>query len=297
MKQNILIIIVCSLLLVACGGATGNVVAEKSLEIKGSDTLLQLVASQAEAFGEQNPELRISVTGGGSGTGIASLLNGEVKVADSSRRIKDEELLLGEQKGLSIKEFIIARDMLSVIVHVENPVRELTIEDVSAIYRGEIRNWNELGGPDAPISLYGRQSTSGTYVFFMEEVVQGEYSPNMRNMEGNQAILEAARQDRNAIGYVGLGYLVDQEGNVAEGVGVVAVGKGDGQFYSPLAEDLSHYPISRPLYQYVTTLDEPIGSFIRFELSETGQQVVERSGFARATAADRTANAAAGIES
>lgn len=275
---------------------TGEVVKNiEDIEIKGSDTLLQLVSNLAEAYSEVNPTARISVTGGGSGGGIAALINGEIDVADSSRPIKEKELKQAEERGIKPWEFIIARDMLSIIVNEDNPISKLTVEQVSRIYKGEITNWKEVGGKDQKITLYGRQSTSGTYVFFMKEIVKGDYSPRMRNMEGNQAILDAVKQDQTGIGYVGIGYIVDEKGNPVSGIKIIKIAKNKDSIYvSPLEESKhSEYPLSRPLFQYLAkkpVKDSAIYNFLIFELSSRGQQIVKESGFVTITAEDRKHN-------
>ena len=275
---------------------TGEVIKNiEDIEIKGSDTLLQLVSNSAEAYSEVNPTARISVTGGGSGGGIAALINGEIDIADASRPIKEKELKQAEERGIKPWEFIIARDMLSVTVNENNPISKLTVEQVSSIYKGEITNWKEVGGKDQKITLYGRQSTSGTYVFFMEEIVKGDYSAKMRNMEGNQAILDAVKQDQTGIGYVGIGYIVDEKGNQVSGIKIIKIAKDEDSVYvSPLEESKhSEYPISRPLFQYLAkkpVKDSPIYNFLIFELSNEGQQIVKKSGFVPITADDMKYN-------
>ncbi|PIN90547.1 phosphate-binding protein [Candidatus Pacearchaeota archaeon CG10_big_fil_rev_8_21_14_0_10_32_14] len=286
------------------GDVTGNIISENKdlkvsdqnnkIEIKGSDTIVQLVSNLAEDFSKNNPDTKISVTGGGSGTGIAALLNGEIDLADSSRSIEQKELDLAREKSLDVKEVIIARDMLSVIVNKDNKVDRLTIEELSKIYKGEIKNWNEVGGKDQKITLYGRQSTSGTYTFFLEHVVKGEYSENMRNLEGNQAIFEAVKQDKGGMGYIGIGYLKEglkNENNKIKAVDVSYDGK---DYFSPLDESkINDYPISRGLFQY--TKMKPVKGtelydFIQFELSEQGQKIVEDSGFVKIANSDKQKN-------
>ncbi len=283
---------------------TGNVVDENkelkisddsdSIEIKGSDTIVQLVSNLAEEFSKNNKELKISVTGGGSGTGIAALLNGEIDIADSSRSIEKKELDLAKEKGLDVKEIIIARDMLSVIVHEDNKVEKLGMEELSRIYQGKIKNWNEVGGQNEKITLYGRQSTSGTYSFFLEHVVKGEYDPSMRNMEGNQAIYEAIKQDKGGIGYIGVGYLKDGLKDKDSQIKVVYVSKDGLNYYTPLDESkIELYPISRGLFQYTQERPEKettIYEFIMFELSDEGQKIVEDSGFVRISDSDKEKN-------
>lgn len=281
---------------------TGGVVREtvtvrESVEVKGSDTMVQLASTLAEKYSQQDTKARISVTGGGSGTGIAALINGEADIADSSRAMKEKELAQAKERGITPYEFIIARDMLSVVVHESNPVSELTMQQISSIFKGEIKNWKEVGGKNQPITLYGRQSTSGTYVFFMEDVVKGDYSPKMRNLEGSQAIVEAVKQDESSIGYDGLGYVVDEDGEIIKGLKAIRVARDENSAYlSPLdSASQGKYPISRSLYQYFARKPEPGSSlynFLKFELSEEGQEIVTKSGFLPLTQTEKKQNQA-----
>jgi phosphate transport system substrate-binding protein len=261
---------------------TGHVISEgKGIEIKGSDTMLQLVSNMAEEFSKSN-NLKISVTGGGSGTGIASLINKEIDIAISSRKIKAEEIALAKSKGLNPIELILGVDKIAVIVHKDNKLSKLTTEQISSIFKGKIDNWKEVGGEDEKITLYGRQSTSGTYLFFMEEIVKSEYSPDMRNLEGNKAILEAVKRDKTGIGYIGLGYLVDETGIQVEGINSISISNGK-EFISPLDESKREdYPIARKLYQYLSDKpkkDSEVYNFVNFELGEEGQKIVKNTGF------------------
>jgi phosphate transport system substrate-binding protein len=323
------VLLICTLMILAAvwgctsndtitGNAASAVKANKGtkeIQIKGSDTMLQLVSNQAEAFSKINQGIRMSVTGGGSGTGIASLINGDTDIADSSRKIKPEELQLASSKGKDIIEIIVARDMLTVIVNKDNALTKITMEDLAGIFKGDITNWKQVGGKDGPITLYGRQSTSGTYAFFMEDVVKGDYSPNMRNMEGNQAIIDAVSTDKSAIGYVGIGYLHDSEGKVYDGLTALKVAKNKDSVYLssldisaiktyPISRALYQYvskeslksktyPISRALYQYVSKeslKSEDISKFLMFELSNDGQSIVSNSGYIRIITDDIAAN-------
>lgn len=251
--------------------------------VKGSDTLLNLVQRLAEQFSAVVPDVTVSVTGGGSGVGINAIINGECDIADASREIKSKEVYTAREAGVNPVQIAIAIDGLSVIVNEGNPVSELTLEQIGAIYRGEIKNWSEVGGPSRKITLYGRQPSSGTFVFFRDVVVKGEYATAMRQMNGNSQIVEAVKSDETGIGYVGVGYLRD-----ATGVSAVAVRNEDGEFVSPLdAEQVNagKYPLTRPLLQY--TNGSPKGDarrFIEFELSGAGQQVVKEEGFFPVTA-------------
>ncbi len=271
---------------------TGNAVKNSdSLEIKGSDTLLQVVSNLAESYSNENKGIKLSVTGGGSGGGIASLINGEINIADASRKIKDEELANAEKNGMDVWEFIIARDMLSLIINKDNPIDKLTKDQLAKIYSGQITNWKELGGNDQKITLYGRQSTSGTYVFFMEHVIKGDYSPEMRNLEGNQAILDSVKQDKSGIGYVGVGYVADKQNEIR----IIKVAENENSEYiSPIDKSkIDKYSISRPLYQYTAKKPEKnseVFKFINFELSEEGEKIVENSGFDKLLPSDKEHN-------
>ena len=260
--------------------------------IKGSDTLLNLVQQLAEAYMKENPDAEISIVGGGSGVGIAALIDGNVDIANASRKIKPKELRKARKNGVEPVEFVIAIDALAIIVNPRNPVDKLTIEQLGAIYRGEIGNWKEVGGPDMRITLYGRQPVSGTFVFFRERVLKGDYSSRMRQMAGNAQIIEAVKRDKSGIGYVGLGYV-----KKTKGVKVISVGERRKdkplRYISPLVfltphkpgekrPDIKEYPLARPLFQY--TNGRPTGAvrdFIQFELSDKGQRIVERVGFIR----------------
>ncbi len=264
--------------------------------MKGSDTEVQLLSALAEAFSQQSSETtNISVAGGGSATGIASLLNGEIDIANSSRPMSPEERKQAQAKGMTIGEFILARDALSLVVHPDNPIRSLTLEQAGKLFDGTVKNWKEVGGPDAPVSLYGRQSTSGTFSFFRSAVVKGEYAPTMRNMESTQAIIDAITTDVNGIGYAGVGYVKNDDGSPREGIKIVPINTKDG-VVSPL--DVAQvksgkYPIARLIYQYLSRVpdnDSSVARFLRFEASEEGQTIVERTGFYRLSAQDQSLN-------
>ncbi|MFH1752823.1 MAG: PstS family phosphate ABC transporter substrate-binding protein, partial [Candidatus Omnitrophota bacterium] len=204
--------------------------AEEMLQIKGSDTLINLVQRLAEVYMERYPGKYIAVTGGGSGTGIAALINNKCDIANASRGMKSKEVAQALESGVEPKRVVIAMDGLSVIVSKQNPVTKLTVDELGKIFRGEITDWKDVGGPDMPITLYGRQSNSGTFVFFMEAVLKGDYSPAMRRMNGNSQIVEAVAQDKSGIGYVGVGYA-----KKATGITVVNVAARKGADYaSPL---------------------------------------------------------------
>lgn len=261
---------------------------DEAVVIKGSDTEVQMVSSLAEAFVASNSGADISVTGGGSGVGIAALINGEVPVANSSREMSEEEIALAKERDFEPQSVIVARDMLAVIVHPDNPLAALSLDEVGQIFRGETKDWKDVAGPAGKIQLYGRQSTSGTFAYFQTAVVKGEYSPQLRALDGSAGIVEAVAGDPNGIGYVGVGY-------VREGVRALALTTNDGDV-SPLDDEAyrsGKYPLSRPLFHYVRqfpSANSTLGRFLSFEVSEAGQAIVEREGFRRITQDDQQKN-------
>jgi phosphate transport system substrate-binding protein len=262
-----------------------SVKAQEMIQIKGSDTSVNLVQMLAETYMEKNPNTAIVVTGGGSGVGIAALINNQIQIADASRPFSEKEYVAAKENGVIPVEIAIGIDALSVIVNADNPVKSLSMRQIGAIYRGEITNWNEVGGPNQTISLYGRQPNSGTFVFFQEHVLgKKDYSPRMKQMNGNAQIVEGVKNDKAGVGYIGVGYVSTEEGKLYEGIQALDVAKDDkSTAISPLeAENVKSgkYPIARPLFQY--TNGKPTNAvleFVKFILSPDGQKVVEKMGF------------------
>lgn len=255
---------------------------EQVIENKGSDTLVNLALAWAEAYMSLHPDVRISVTGGGSGTGIAAMINGTVDIANASREMKAEEIAAAQANGISPKEFVVARDAIAIVVHPSNPVNGLTLQQLSDIYTGKITNWKEVGGEDRPIVLLSRESNSGTYVYFLEHVIRlGDpksdllFSPDTLLMPSSEGISAEVRQNPNAIGYDGLGY-------VTPDLKVLAIARNAaGPYVLPSIETVNDgsYPISRPLYMY--TAGEPTGvvkEYLEWILGE-GQTLVSELGF------------------
>lgn len=254
--------------------------------IGGSDSEVNVVTRLAEEFMNDNPHISIAVTGGGSGVGISSLIDGDIDIANSSRPMKDSELEDHKVKrGVEVYAVRFAVDGVAVVVNENNPVTELTVEQIGAIYRGDITNWSEVGGEDHPITLNGRQSTSGTYVFFMELVVQADYSPQMRNLPGTSDIVESIAGDIGGIGYAAIGY-ANRDGVKALSVSADA----NSPYYNPtILENVTSgdYPLTRPLYQYVTGKPEgALLEFLLYEVSADGQAIVLEEGFYPITSAD-----------
>ncbi len=253
--------------------------AANVLQVKGSDTLINMVQKLAEEYMKANPDKLVSVTGGGSGTGIAALINKKCDIANASRLMKGKEIELATSRQASPVRIVLALDSLSIIVNPGNGIESLTVDQVGKIYKGEIKNWKEVGGNDMPISLYGRQSNSGTYDFMIEDVMKGDYSPSMKQMNGNAQIVEGIKADPSAVGYVGVGYARN-----AQGIKVLKIAnKAGATAYSPLDTanvKNGNYPITRPLNQYVEgSLTGAAKDFVAFELSAEGQRIVEEEGF------------------
>jgi len=258
--------------------------ASDMIQVKGSDSEVNLVQSLAEAFMKKNPGASIAVTGGGSGTGIAALINKKTDIANSSRDMNSKEEEAAKKAGVTPFRVVFATDGISVIAHPENPVSKLTLEQLGKIFKGDISNWREVGGADMKISLYGRQSNSGTFVFFREFVVKADYSPHKKAMNGNAQIVEGIQRDKAGIGYVAVGYVVNEKGEVRPGVKVLNIAKdAQSEAFNPAKMEnvmSGKYPISRPLNQYL--VGKPSGTlleFIKFELSPEGQEIVRKKGF------------------
>lgn len=254
----------------------------QSIDDVGSDTLVNLALSWAEVYMQLHPGIRISVTGGGSGTGIAALINGTADIANASREMKPEEITAAEAKGIMPVEFAVARDAIVVVVNPSNPVNGLTLHQISSIYTGEITNWREVGGEDRPIVLLSRESNSGTYVYFLENVIRlGNkksdllFTPDTLLMPSSEGISTEVRQNPNAVGYDGLGYVTSDQK-------VLAVAKNSRSPYvvpSSTTVNDGSYPIARPLYMY--TAGAPTGhirAYLDWILS-VGQTLVSKLGF------------------
>jgi len=262
-------------------GATGG--SADYIENKGSDTLVNLALAWAEAYQGTHPEVRISVTGGGSGTGLTALINGTIDIANASREIKPEEIKTAQEGGFEPVEFIVANDAIAVIVNPQNPVDQLTLEQVSGIFKGEIENWQEVGGEDRPIVKLSRETNSGTHVYFLETVVRlGDsddpsiFSPDTLLLPSSEGIIAEVQDNPNAIGYDGLGYVTEEVKKVALSP------TGEGPYILPSSETVinNQYPISRHLYMY--TRGQPQGSeaeYLDWIMSAEAQSIVTELGF------------------
>lgn len=248
---------------------------EGTVTVKGSDTMVILAQRWAEQFMKSHPEARIQVTGGGSGTGLAALINGTTDIALSSRPIKDAEARQVQQRDpQGPVEVTVARDGITFYVHEDNPVDALSLAQLKAIYLGDLKNWKDVGGRDAPIIVYSRENSSGTYSFVKDEVLDGEdFTERALTLPGTAAVVHAVSLEKNGIGYGGGAY--------AKGVKELKIKKGNDAI-APTAENIKSgkYPLSRDLYFYLR--NKPSGdakAFIDFTLSPEGQALVTKVGY------------------
>jgi phosphate transport system substrate-binding protein len=248
----------------------------EKITVKGSDTMVILSQKWAEVYMKKNPGSTIQVTGGGSGVGIAALINGSTDIANSSRPMKAGEVDKLKQRYNTLGiEIPCAKDGITVYLNKANPVSELTVRQIGDIFAGKITNWKQVGGPDAGIKLYGRESSSGTFGFFKDNVVKGDYSTSCQTLPGTAAIVNAVKKDKYSVGYGGAAY--------AEGVKDCKVKKDDkSPAYAPTAETIKNktYPISRYLYMYLKS--RPTGEtkkFIDWILSPEGQSLIASVGY------------------
>jgi len=246
------------------------------ITVKGSDTMVILAQRWAEIYMKNNPAVAIQVTGGGSGVGIAALINGTTDIATSSRPIKSTEVeKLKERYNTLGVQIPCAKDGITIFLNESNKVKELTLKQLSDIYQAKITNWQQVGGEDAPIKLYGRENSSGTYSFFKDEVIKGDYAASCQTLPGTAAVVNAVKKDKYGIGYGGAAY--------AAGVKHCVVRKDDKTPGSlPTAENIAknEYPITRYLYLYMR--NKPTGEtkkYVDWILGPEGQKIITEVGY------------------
>ena len=288
MRRALPILLLLCASLFACSGKGSNTdssgaTINNNIQNSGSDTIVNLALAWAERYQKVKPIVQVSVTGGGSGTGFSALINGTTDIANASRSIKPEEVALAKQNNFTPVEFVIARDAIGVIVNPANPVKQLTMQQISAIFRGDINNWQQVGGENRPIVRVSRETNSGTHVYFLETVVRlGNakdttiFSADTLLLPSSQGIIAEVSDNPNAIGYDGLGYLTPQ-------VKTVAIASAEKTPYIlPSIESVKDktYPISRDLYMYTRNQPTgPIKDYIDWILSPEAQQIVKDLGF------------------
>ena len=272
-----------TLLIVAFSTSAFAARDKNSIQVKGSDTMVNLGQAWAEKYMEKNPGSFVAVTGGGSGTGLSSLISGTCDMAMSSRNIKEKETGLAKQKGINPNEIKVALDGLAVIVNPNNPVNRLTTDQLAAIFTGRVTNWKELGGRDEKIVILSREVNSGTHVYFKEHVLRKndpnskeEFAPNALMLSSSQAIADEVAGNPAAIGYYGMGYISKKQKPLA-------IAKDEkSEYEAPTIENVVNgkYPISRPLFLYTNgTPDGLVKKFIDFALSKEGQDIVLATDF------------------
>jgi len=256
---------------------------KNSIQIKGSDTMVNLGQAWAEKYMEKNTAEFVAVTGGGSGTGLSSLISGTCDIAMSSRNIKEKEISLAQKKGISPYEIKVALDGLAVVVNPQNPVTKLTLDQLSQIFTGKIVNWKDVGGLDSKIVILSREVNSGTHVYFKEHVLRKgdpnskeEFAPGALLLSSSQAIADEVANNSSAIGYYGMGYIC------AKQKAVMVAKDTKSEYEAPTIENVINgkYPVSRPLFLY--TNGQPQGlvkKFIDFILSPEGQDLVKKTDF------------------
>lgn len=290
-KKSVLVIFLCFLLFGACKAsnqqadknAGGEKAAQKSgagISIKGSDTMVHLTSTWAEVYMKSNPGNDVSVTGGGSGTGIAALINATTDICAASREINDKELSLAAAKNIKPQGIAVALDGIAVIINKENPVSALSQIELKKIFTGEVTNWKQVGGPDQQILVLSRESSSGTYVFFQEHVLnKADYTERAKMLPGTSALVQSIATDKWAIGYVGLGF-VQSGGKDIKAVPIRKDDKTPAVEPTPETVKSGLYPIARKLYLYIGEKPSPlVQQFVDFCLSAKGQAIVQETGY------------------
>jgi phosphate transport system substrate-binding protein len=283
MRKYAILFTAMAALLGFAAGAMAAPQKAKSIQIKGSDTMVNLGQAWAEAFNKKMPGVNIAVTGGGSGTGITALTNGTCDIAESSRIMEDKEIKAAEAKGIKPVEEKVALDGIAIVVHPKNPVKNLTMDQLREIFLGNITNWKVVGGASKPIVILSREVNSGTHIFLKEHVLRRgnakgpeEFSPSALMMPSSQAIADEVAGNENAVGYYGMGYIGPKQK-------VIAVAKdAKSPFIEPTIDNVKSnlYPISRPLFLYTNGAPQGvIKDFIDFVYSKDGQEIVKKLDF------------------
>lgn len=250
----------------------------KTIKIKGSDTEVNLAVQLAESFHQINSEVFVSISGGGSGLGIASLLNNTADIANSSRSINNGEIKLFQQKHIPIDSFIFAQDAIAFVVAKDLAIDSISTENLANILSGKFSDWTSLTGKKLPINIYGRQSNSGTHDF-VKKKLKIEFTPYAKQMNGNAQILEAIKTDHSGIGYVGAGYIR----NINKDIKILSIYEKQQKAISPLDASMiraGEYYFQRPLFQYYRSDSYPkIKAFLDFEKGNFGKKIIQESGY------------------
>lgn len=254
---------------------------DKAIKVKGSDTEVNLSVILAEEFYKHNKDFSVAISGGGSGLGIASLLNGQADIANSSRPLNADEDSLFKARGITLRTVVFAEDATAFIVQKDFPLDTIDVATLGHILSGKYRSWKEVTGRELAINIYGRQSNSGTHSFVRKKL-KIEFSRDAKEMNGNAQILEGVKMDVSGIGYVGAGYIMNHDMDspvkilkIAEEVGMPAISPLDRQ-----AVKEGRYFFQRPLFQFIpTTSWDKVSDFVAFEQGSSGRQIIQASGY------------------
>lgn len=274
-----LTLFISSFVLLLTTGCSNNT---NSIKMKGSDTEVNLAVNLAERFTKLDPNFNIAISGGGSGLGITSLMNGQADIANSSRPLSKEEVEQFKALNIDVKTVVFAEDATAFVVHKDLPLEEIDVASLGKILSGQILNWSELCNYELPINIYGRQSSSGTHSF-VKKKLKIEFSNTAKEMTGNAQILEGVKADKTGIGYVGAGY-VAHDPNAGQGVKILKIKENDSLgAISPLDQSAINkgiYFFQRPLYQFILAKSwEKVRPFINFERSDLGRKLISDHGY------------------
>ncbi|HYG53631.1 MAG TPA: phosphate ABC transporter substrate-binding protein [Flavobacteriales bacterium] len=283
-ERRTLFILNIAIIFSQCGKSSTEALSGKQeLYIKGSNTELELVQKLSEELGSVNHDFMVTVEGGGSQTGIDGLIDGKIDIANVSRQMNEEELELCGKKRVKPTPVIFAVDAIAIVTNSKLGVDSLSIQQVASLFSGEITNWKELGGPDLPVHLYGRDENSGTNMFFKDKILHHDYSANIKTYSKYTKIIESVKNDISGVGYVSLGHVMDLNGRPSPDIWACYIYIEGGKAVSPYEVGAivdGTYPIMRPLYQYCNgTPQGAIKKFIEFELSPKGQEIISKCGF------------------
>ncbi|MCW3161587.1 PstS family phosphate ABC transporter substrate-binding protein [Chryseobacterium oryctis] len=256
--------------------------SDRTIKIKGSDTEVNLAVNLAERFDNRDHRFSIAISGGGSGMGITSLMNGQADIANSSRPLTDEEKQMFKEKNIELRTVVFAEDATAFVVNKENPINEIDVQTLGKIMDGKISDWKSVSGLNLPINIYGRQSSSGTYSFIKKKL-KIDYSPKAKEMTGNAQILEGVKIDKSGIGYVGAGY-ISKKINENKGIKVLKIRETPNSVtvspLDPISIKNREYFFQRPLYQFIPEKAwEKVKPFIEYETKGEGRLIIENSGY------------------
>lgn len=259
------------------------IIRKNTIIIKGSDTELPMVKDFCASFKHEHPGITFDLSGGGSSIGLEALIRNETDIANSSREMKPSEIIRAKKNGVNPTSIVFSIDALAIITNSRLGIDSLSTEQLTQIFSGEITNWKTVGGPDLPITIYGRDSLSGTYSYLKDNFIKAPYSARMHIMPGNAQIVDAVQGNLAGIGYAGVGFLMDHNGKPNGKIWAMPIYKKGSPAYSPYqiaAVKKGHYVLTRPLYQYINGKPgDMIYDFIMSELTLKGKEIIKEHGY------------------